>query len=86
MARHMSGEQAVAYRAVVTWTWPPGTYGDQPEAVTHTYYYGPYASAGTARATISRERRGASRGWYVRSDVVVEGHVERSSIVWEPEQ
>lgn len=80
MARHIPGAvDDRSFRAVITRTYPPNTLRD--EAAVFIEYLGPYSSAGTARAQITRAKS-STRPWRAPGDVVVEGHVEVSEITW----
>ncbi len=72
MARTMKSDpEAAAFRAVVTTTW-------LASERSRTEVFGPYATVGTAKAQIARERR------YVRylQGATVTGYVERSATQW----
>jgi len=87
MGRLMHGDEAVAYRAVITTTHPADPESEyESDRTEHVYtsYAGPYGTKGAARAAITRTKREATwRGSWRRTTPVVTGHVERSSITWE---
>jgi hypothetical protein len=83
MSRTMHGDQAQAFRAVIEVTVPESGPFRLPH--TTTTYAGPYATAGAARAAITREQIDQARRAHWRGDgnePTVTGHVEASSITW----
>ena len=83
MSRTMNGDQAQAFRAVIEVMTPEAGPFRQPSTV--TTYAGPYATAGAARAAITREQIDQDRRAHWRGDdkrPTVTGHVEMSSITW----
>ena len=78
----MHGDEAIAYRAVITTTTPAdpeSEYESERTERSYTSYAGKYGTPGAARAAITRARREARwrASWRKEPDVVT-GHVERS--------
>jgi hypothetical protein len=83
MGRVMGGDDEKAYRAVVVETCPAEPESDyEPHRVErkYTYYYGPYRTAGVAKAAVTRETM-VSRYWDARG-VTKTGWIEEAETVW----
>jgi hypothetical protein len=84
------------YRAVIEVTYhanPDATCEEARTTGTHTYYAGPFTTAGQARAAITREQHvvdGNNRAFgrilrtYPEQRQTLVARVERTPLVWEP--